>query len=70
MFPLNTDVTVLQALAMAGGLTPFADKDSIKIFRTTGANTQVFKFDYDDVSNGKNLGQNIVLQRGDVIVVP
>ena len=70
MFPLNADVTVLQALAMAGGLTPFADKDSIKIFRTTGANTQVFKFDYDDVSNGKNLGQNIVLQRGDVIVVP
>jgi Periplasmic protein involved in polysaccharide export len=70
MFPLHTDVTVLQALSMAGGLTPFADKDSIKIIRTTGANTQVFKFDYDKVSNGKKLEQNIVLQRGDVIVVP
>ena len=70
MFPCNTEVNVLQALAMAGGLTPFADKGNIKILRTTGANTQIFKFDYDHVSKGKNLEQNILLQRGDVVVVP
>lgn len=69
-FPLNTGVNVLQALAMAGGLTPFANQNHIKILRQNGDNTQTFKFHYDDVSKGKNLEQNIVLQRGDVVVVP
>ena len=70
MFPLNSDVTVLQALAMAGGLTLFADKNDIKILRKNGDSTQVLKFNYKKVSKGKKLEQNIVLQRGDVIVVP
>lgn len=67
---LNTNVNVLQALASAGGLNPFARKSQIKIFRRDGQETKVFKFDYDDVSNGKYLEQNILLKRGDVIVVP
>lgn len=69
-FVLNADVNVLQALAMAGGLNPFAKRGEIKIFRETGDGTKIFPFDYDAVSGGQDVRQNIRLQRADVIVVP
>jgi polysaccharide export outer membrane protein len=55
---------------MAGGLNPFAKGGSIKIFREVPSNIKVFYFDYDDVSKGNDLNQNIRLKRGDVVVVP
>ena len=69
-FLLNTNVNVLQVLAMAGGLNPFAKRNKIKIFREEGKETEIFEFRYDDVSSGENLDQNIRLKRGDIIVVP
>ena len=69
-FVVNTNVDVLQALAMAGGLNPFAKRGKIKIFRKQGEKTKIFDFDYDDLAKGENLAQNIILQRGDVILVP
>jgi polysaccharide export outer membrane protein len=69
-FVLNANADVLQALAMAGGLNPFAEGGKIKIFRKQGGGTEIIRFDYDDVVKGKDLAQNIVLMRGDVIVVP
>jgi polysaccharide export outer membrane protein len=69
-FSLNANVNVLQALSMAGGLNPFAKRNSIKIFRQEGGKTQIFDFQYDSVVDGKFLRQNIILQRGDVVVVP
>jgi polysaccharide biosynthesis/export protein len=69
-FVLNTNIDTLQALAMAGGLNPFAKQDSIKVFRKTNQETSMYHFNYDEVSEGKQLSQNILLKRGDVIVVP
>jgi len=69
-FALNTNANVLQALAMAGGLNPFAKRGKIKIFREEGAETKTFAFDFDEVAKGEALEQNIRLHRGDVIVVP
>jgi len=69
-FSLNTNVNVLQALTMAGGVNPFAKRDKIKIFRQEGAKTKIFRFKYDEVVEGTELEQNIILQRGDVVVVP
>lgn len=70
-FVLNTDVNVLQALAMAGGLNPFAKRGDIKVFREADCGgTKVYNFDYDAVSSGDNIKGNIRLKRGDVIVVP
>ena len=69
-FALNTRINVLQALSMAGGLNPFAKSSKIQIFRKEDGQDQAFPFDYDDVSKGKNLKQNIWLKRGDVVVVP
>ena len=69
-FVLNANIDVLQALAMAGGLNPFAEQGNIKIFRESKDGKEIFEFDYNEVSAGKNLEQNIKLKRGDVIVVP
>jgi polysaccharide export outer membrane protein len=64
------DTTALQALAMAGGLNPFAEKDDIKIFRQDGDRGLVYSFRYSQVVSGNYLDDNIWLKRGDVIVVP
>lgn len=69
-FLLSTNVNVLQALTMAGGLNPFAKREKITIMREEGGNTTIFKFNYDEVAGGENLPQNIRLRRGDVVVVP
>jgi polysaccharide biosynthesis/export protein len=63
-------VDVLQALTLAGGLTPYANASDIKVMRRENGKQVVYKFDYNDVQKGKNLKQNIVLLPDDVIVVP
>ncbi len=69
-FVVNPLVDVVQALSMAGGGTPFAKLNDIKILRRTNGTQRAISFRYDEVSNGKNLSQNIVLQSGDVVIVP
>ena len=69
-FFLTSNVDVLQALATAGGPDTFAKMSRIKIFRREGSKTVIIPFDYDDVIAGKNLESNILLRRGDVVVVP
>ena len=67
---LSTNVNVLQALATAGGLNPFAKRDEIRIFRFENGKTTIIPFDYDEVTAGKGLERNVELQRGDVVFVP
>ncbi len=69
-FVVNPQVDVMQALSMAGGLTPFAATNDIKILRRTGSRQIALSFKYNDVLKGKRLEQNIMLQSGDVVVVP
>lgn len=69
-FPYSGNIDALQALAMAGGLNPFAKRSDIKIMRTEKDGKKEFSFDYDAVIEGKGLNQNIQLKRGDVVVVP
>jgi polysaccharide export outer membrane protein len=69
-FPAGRYVDVLQALSMAGGLTPFADEKDIKVLRREGGAQRLHRFDFKAVSRGENLEQNIRLQGGDVVVVP
>jgi len=70
MFLVNSPVTIMQALSLAGGLTPFADKDSIRVLRTEGGTQRSIPFNYKQVQRGESLGQNISLQSGDTLVVP
>ena len=69
-FIVNPRVDVMQALSMAGGTTPFAALGDIVILRRSDSGQQALPFRYADVSRGRNLQQNIVLQAGDVVVVP
>jgi polysaccharide export outer membrane protein len=69
-FALTDNMTVLQMLALAGGLQEWADADHILVMRTEQGQTKSFKFNYKDVRKGKNLQQNILLKPGDTIVVP
>ena len=70
-FIVNPRVDVMQALSMAGGTTAFASLGEIMILRRleTGQQ-QSLPFRYADVARGRNLQQNIMLQAGDVVVVP
>jgi polysaccharide export outer membrane protein len=67
---LVANTNVLQALAMAGGPNPFAQKSKVKIFRQEEGKTAMFLFDYNAVAEGRHLEMNIELKRGDVIIVP
>ena len=69
-FPLTGPVDVMQALAMAQGMATFADQDSILILRRVNGKNTAIPFDYSDVESGDSLEQNIILKKGDVVVVP
>jgi polysaccharide export outer membrane protein len=69
-FVIGKPVNVMQAISMAGGLTPFASPGSIIILRTVGSKEEVFPFDYKEVARGQFLEQNRTLVPGDVVVVP
>jgi polysaccharide export outer membrane protein len=69
-FVMNPRVSVLQALSLAGGMTPFAATNDVIVLRGSGNNQRSLPFRYGEVSKGKNLNQNVMLEAGDVIVVP
>jgi polysaccharide biosynthesis/export protein len=70
-FPLTRRMTVLDAIAMAGGFKDFAKSKKVYVLRTAANGTQErLPFNYKDVIHGKNEQQNIELQPRDTIVVP
>lgn len=66
-FPLSGRMTVLQALALAGGLSEYAKSDSIAIVRE---DQTVIPVNYKRIVDGKDTSQNAFLAAGDTIVVP
>ena len=69
-YAFNRPTNVLQAIAVAGGLGPFAAGHRIKIRRKVDGVEQLFDFDYDSFASGDYLEGNIRLHHGDVIIVP
>jgi polysaccharide export outer membrane protein len=61
---------VMQAISMAGGLTPYASPKSIVVLRSLGGKDNIYPFNYQGVSRGESLEQNRTLLPGDVVVVP
>lgn len=68
-YPLSSRMTITQAIAMAGGLTEYANKGRVTILRTDAGKTIVLRVNYGDLMNGKNLHQNYELKVGDVVTV-
>ncbi len=69
-FALNRPIDVLQAISLAGGVTPFASTNRIRVLHREGGRQVAVRFRYSDVARGRHLEQNIVLQSGDTVIVP
>ena len=69
-YPLTAPTSVMQLIAMAGGLHEFADSENILIMRTEDGRQVAKEFNYEEVLDRENLEQNIDLLPGDTIVVP
>ena len=69
-YPLMAQTTVLQLIAMAGGLKEFADGKRIIVMRVEGGRQVGYPFNYRQVLERRNLKQNIDLKPGDTVIVP
>ena len=69
-FPLLRPIDVLQAISMAGGLTPFASNNRIRVLHRDGLRLVSYRFRYNDVAKGRHLEQNVLLNSGDTVIVP
>lgn len=70
-YPIQKELTIIQAFAMAGGFTEWATKKEIILIRKKPeGGTDVIKVDYKKLSQGKGLENNIILKADDTIIVP
>ena len=69
-FTAEKPISALQALTLAGGFQDYAKESDITIIRSNGNEHVVFQFDYKEVIKGKKPNENILLEPGDVVVVP
>jgi polysaccharide export outer membrane protein len=67
---LTSSTTVLQLIAMVGGVQEYARKNKIVVVRTENGKQVRYPFNYDQVLEGRNLNQNIELKPGDTVIVP
>jgi polysaccharide biosynthesis/export protein len=70
-FPLNHPLTILDAIALAGGFRDFAKQKKIYVLRTTpdGKHVKLY-FNYKEVIKGRKMAQNIYLEPRDTLVIP
>jgi polysaccharide biosynthesis/export protein len=67
---LRQRISLMQAISLAGGLSPFAAKRRIQVRRRAAGGETIFPFDYRAYEAGGDIEGNIVLQPGDVVIVP
>jgi polysaccharide export outer membrane protein len=60
----------MQAIALAGGLGPYAAKRRVQVRRRVGEDETIYVFDYRAYEAGHDLEGNIALHAGDVVMVP
>lgn len=70
IYPLRSDLTVLDAIAMAEGFNEFAAPDRMVIIRKNGKETHWIRVNYDDILQGRVAGDRLFLASGDTLVVP
>ena len=66
---LRSETRLLQAISIAGGVTPFGGRNGVLIYRKEPLGEKVIKVSYKDIVKGKSPEDNIVLEAGDTIVV-
>ena len=68
-FMLKSPATVLECIALAQGLTEFANRERIVVLRQNGGTTQRIPFNYQKITNSDDQ-DNFFVRPGDIIVVP
>lgn len=66
---IRSKTRLLQAISMAGGVTPFGGRNGIVIYRKTLSGEEVFNISYKEIVAGRTPEDNVVLEPGDTIVV-
>tara|TARA_R110001606_G_scaffold11354_7_gene49335 strand:+ start:23016 stop:23567 length:552 start_codon:yes stop_codon:yes gene_type:complete len=69
-FAMSQPLSVMQALSLSGGLSPYAEENNIIVLRQKDGQQQVIPVHYADIKKGKDLSSNVLIQSGDVIVIP
>jgi len=70
VYPITTRTTLVEAISLAGGFTEWANRRKITVIRNEGGKKKKIRINYKKIISGKDPGQNIMLQRGDAIIVP
>jgi protein involved in polysaccharide export with SLBB domain len=69
-YVLQKNMTIVQAISLAGGLAEWADSSDIKLIRKIKGTEKTFRVDYDAIVSGEDMAQNVHLQPDDTIFVP
>ena len=69
-YPMQKNMTIVQAVSLAGGLAEWADSSDVKLIRKIDGVEQTFLVDYDAIVSGEDLSQNVLLEPDDTIFVP
>jgi len=67
---LRSQTTLLQAITLAGGFTEYADRKKIVVLRKENGVERRLSINYNDILSGKHSEANVLLKRGDTILVP
>jgi len=70
VYPITTRTTLVEAISLAGGFTEWANRRKITVIRNEEGKKKKIKINYKKIISGKDPSQNIILQRGDTIIVP
>ena len=70
-YDLRSDITVAEAIAIAGGMTMTTAKTQVFLFHRTSQNwIEVKKVNLKEVLSGKNVNEDAMIQPGDMVYVP
>ena len=69
-YAFESNMTILDALALAGGLKDFAARKRIAVMRQEGQERKYLYFDYDKIVAGDGTVGNFALRPGDIVLVP
>jgi polysaccharide export outer membrane protein len=69
-YQVGRDISVVQAISLAGGFTPFAGTSRVRVIRKTAEGETVIPVDYRDIERGRDLAADIPLRAGDTVIVP
>ena len=70
VYSIGREITLVEAISLAGGLAEFADPEKVKIIRKENGIDKIYEVNYSAILNGEDLKQNIALLPGDSVVVP